>query len=390
MSYSTLSGNSAAISSKGIVSNQNRVHILGTGNIGTIVAHSLASLPEPIRPRITLFLHRKSLLDAWKKKGETIDLLRYEDGASQARGGIDVELVELPSSNEPSRRAVGEAEQPQEPIRHLIISVLAAQTTGALAPIKHRLDKSSTILFLQNGMGSPNEAAEQIFPSLATRPHFMQGIVLAGGWTLEPFVVRHAAKGVLSIGTIPRSEQWRRDDEVDSTTTEGNLESSRYLIDILSKPPVLAAEEIDYTELFQRQLEKLATNIVANPLTAILNEPNSVLQLPPLLPVIQALIREISVIVRALPELNGVPGAEERFSARTLEDRIRRYFAMVPKNTTSMCQHLRASKKTEIEYINGYLVKRAREMGVPCELIAMWQQLILTKEAANAARQDSR
>lgn len=386
MSYSTLKATPAAASLKSNdVSSQRRIYILGTGNIGTIVAHSLASLPDSIRPRITLLLHRKSLLDAWRKRGETLDVLRYEDGASQPRGGIDVELVEPESSHESSPSA-REVEQPQEPIRHLIVSVLASQTIGALSPIKHRLDPTSTILFLQNGMGSPDEAAEQLFPTLDTRPHFMQGIVLPGGWTFEPFVVRHAARGNLPVGTIPR-RGLRADDQVHNTNTESGTDSSRYLIDTLSKTPILAAEEVDYTELFQRQLEKLAINIVANPLTAILNESNAVLQQPPLAPVIRALVVETASIIRALPELKSVPGAQERFAVQRLEDRVMGYLIGVQGNTTSMCQHLRAGKKTEIQYINGYLVKRAREIGVPCELNAMLQQLILTKEAVGKGRQ---
>jgi 2-dehydropantoate 2-reductase len=174
---------------------------------------------------------------------------------------------------------------------------------------------------------------------------------------------------------------------VDNTKTESGTESSRYLIDALSKTPILAAEEVDYTELFQRQLEKLAINIVANPLTAILNESNAVLQQPPLAPVIRALVVETASIIRALPELKSVPGAQERFAAQRLEDRVMGYLTQVQGNTTSMCQHLRAGKKTEIEYINGYLVKRAREIGVPCEFNAMLQQLILTKEAVGKERQ---
>lgn len=388
MRYSTLSTTSTAASSKSSnVSSQRRIYILGTGNIGTIVAHSLADLPDSIRPRITLLLHRKSLLDAWRMRGETIDLLRYEDGASQPRGGIDVELVVPESSHESSPLSASEIEHPQDPIRHLIVSVLASQTIAALAPIKHRLHPTSTILFLQNGMGSHDEAAEKLFPSLDTRPHFMQGIVLPGGWTLEPFVVRHAAKGNLHVGTIPCRGLFGADYQVDNTKTENGTESSCYLIDTLSKSPILAAEEVDYAELFQRQLEKLAINIVANPLTAILNESNAVLQQLPLAPVIRALIVETASIIRALPELQSVPGAQERFAAQRLEDRVMGYLVKVQANTTSMCQHLRAGKKTEIEYINGYLVKRARGIGVPCELNAMLQQLIVTKEAIGKGQQ---
>jgi 2-dehydropantoate 2-reductase len=41
-----------------------RIHILGTGSIGKLVAHSLRGIANP--PPITLLLHRKNLLQAWE------------------------------------------------------------------------------------------------------------------------------------------------------------------------------------------------------------------------------------------------------------------------------------------------------------------------------------
>jgi 2-dehydropantoate 2-reductase len=310
-------------------------------------------------------------------------MLRYGDGVSQPRGGIDVELVE-PDSTAEGGYASGEH---QGPIRHLIVSVLASQTIRALAPIKHRLDPKSTVLFLQNGMGSPEEAARKFFPNAGGLPYFMQGIVLPGGWTLEPFVVQHAARGTLPVGKIPRQKLVGSESAVEETSATEGVESSRYLIDILSQSPILAAKEVDYTELVQQQLEKLAINIVANPLTGILNESNAVLQQPALAPLIRALVEETASIIRALPELKSVPSAQERFSAQRLEDRVMGYLGGVQANTTSMCQHLRAGKKTEVEYINGYMVQRAREIGAPCVLNSALRQLVLTKEAVGNGRQ---
>lgn len=360
MSYSTSSSTTTTKESP----SQRRIHVLGTGNIGATVAHALAGLPDPIRPRITLLLHRKSLLDAWRKGGEKLDVLRYEDGASQPRGGIDVELVE----QQPSE-TVASASAGKEKIDHLIVSVKAAQTVSALRPIKDRLGPDSTILFLQNGMGSSDEAAEKLFPALEARPRFMQGIVLTGVWTVEPFVVRQASPGTIFLGVLPRKDK------------NDVVESSRYLSQSLTQAEVLGAKEVEYTDLFQRQLEKLVANVIANPLTAIMNEANYILVQAEMQPVIRSLIAESARIIRALPELQGVPGAQERFATQALEERILAYLPQVKQNISSMCQDIRAGKKTEIEYINGYLVKRAREIGVPCDLNAMLLQMVLTKEA---------
>jgi 2-dehydropantoate 2-reductase len=306
---------------------------------------------------------------------------------------MDVELVEPESSHEPvslsrgldsietSSPSAENVERSSEPIRHLIVSVRASQTVDALLPIRDRLDRASAVLVLQNGLGSVAEVAEKLFPALETRPQFMQGIVLPGGWMPEPFVVRHAALGNIPMGIVPRRGGRTALSLTSDAMIENAADSTRYLIETLSRAPIIAAEVVQYTELFQRQLEKLVINVVANPLTAILNKSNNVFDEPALRPLIRSLVEETASIIRALPELRGVHGVEDRFRARKLEERVMSYLGQAKGNTTSMCQHLRARKKTEIDYINGYLVKRAQEMNVPCGINAMLVQLILTKEA---------
>jgi 2-dehydropantoate 2-reductase len=348
-----------------------RIYILGSGNVGTLVAHSLASLPSSSRPPITLLLHRQGLLNDWKARGATIDLLRYPDGASQPRGGIDVELTEHAL---PAPTAVTTASS-DRPIQQLIVSVLASQTNRALVPVKDRLGPGSSILFLQNGIGSADEAARKLFPDPATRPTFMLGIVAAGAWTMEPFVVRHTAVGKLPIGVVPRSLSKVRDGP------ESISASARQLLDTLAAATVLQTEEIDYKELLQRQLEKLVINAIVNPLTGILDQPNAVVQRPTLASLIAAMVAELSNIIQAMPELKDVPGAQDRFSPERLQVHAAKIFDAVKANTSSTAQHLRLGKKTEIEYINGYLVRRAEELGVLCPLTSAMRQLVLTKEA---------
>jgi len=49
-------------------------------------------------------------------------------------------------------------------------------------------------------------------------------------------------------------------------------------------------------------------------------------------------------------------------------------------NLSSMLQDVRAGKQTEIEYINGYIVRRGEEMGIKCVMNYMLLQLVKGKQ----------
>ena len=70
------------------------------------------------------------------------------------------------------------------------------------------------------------------------------------------------------------------------------------------------------------------------------------------------------MVVRALPELQGVPGVDERFSVERLEDTVDNIITKTAETTCSMVWDLRAGRETEIQFINGYWSRRGREVGV--------------------------
>ena len=112
------------------------VHILGLGNLGKLFAHS----PRKHNPQlpITLLFHRPTLVDEWKRAGQSIEIVR--DEKPDKRGGFDYELI-----NEELRQ--------ENKIVNLVVATKTHATVEALRPLKQRLGAFSTILFLQNGIG---------------------------------------------------------------------------------------------------------------------------------------------------------------------------------------------------------------------------------------------
>lgn len=411
---------------------QKRIHIIGaTGSIGKLVAHSLRGLPNP--PPVTLLLHRYKLIQAWEQGRQQITL--EDDGHEAAREGFDVELMherrmqhgvevgfgqagpydtdgdarphEVAEAMKEQRADAGESGpessvtklsglpgenyQSDEPIHNLIVALKTARTLPALRAIRHRLLPTSTICFLQNGMGIVDDVSRKIFPDAESRPNYMQGIITHGANVppakaeQDPFYVVHAGHGTIALGILPREDVKKASaagEEGQKMPKEKWAASSRYLLRTLTRSPVLCAVGFTPTELLQQQLEKLAVNSVLNPLTSLIDNRNgAILHNFAFTRTIRLMLAETSHVIRSLPELQGVPNVNVRFSPDRLETLVVSLADKTKHNISSMLSDTRAGRRTEIEYINGYIVKRGEELGIKCVVNFSIMQMVIGKAA---------
>ncbi|KAG0647133.1 Ketoisovalerate reductase BEA2 [Hyphodiscus hymeniophilus] len=318
-----------------------RIHVLGVGNLGRLFAHALANSPNP--PPISLLLHRSSLLEEWEQAGRKITITT--NGVVNSIGQFDVE--EITSASAPST-----------PVSNLVLATKTINTLSALRSISHRLNSNSTVLFAQNGMGTIDETDSQVFTNNSTRPNYLTCITSHGVFDTGPFSSVHAGQASISIG---RSLQ--RPPPTSPSTAQ-------YLIDKVLEALILAAKEYPSEELLFLQLEKLVINAIINPLTAILSCRNGeLLDKGPIVKVMRLLLQETAQVIQLLPEISSSddPSVADRFSTQKLEVKVLDVAEKTSKNTSSMLQDVRAGRQTEIEYINGWIVKKGREQGVECE-----------------------
>lgn len=327
-----------------------RIHILGVGNIGRLFAHALAKEKNP--PPITLLLHRKSLLEEWGEAGQEIQITT--DGIPDRSSGYDTELIPSP----------GQIPQEADIIKNLIVPTKTIHTLPALTSIKSRLSSESTILFAQNGMGTIEQVTQRLFPDPCSRPHYLACITHHGVYSEGPFQSVHAGRANMTIGTV----RGRGD----------NQEAPRYLLEKILQASLLSATEAAPDELFRLRVVKLVINAMINPLTVIFNRRNGELfNQGPILKVMRALLVEASQVIQSLPELRDDPDATaSRFSPQNLELRVLEAADKTAKNTSSMLQDVRAGRETEIDYINGWVLKSGAELGVDCEVNEMVVKMV--------------
>ncbi|QDS68141.1 hypothetical protein FKW77_010305 [Venturia effusa] len=392
-----------------------RIHILGLGAIGSLVAHSLRSLTDP--PPVTLIFHKTEAYEEWHKSSQEIKIIT--NGMTVARSGFDAELQrvgyrrhgrtvsaeeffsEIPRAqdqlesdhplrtHEPDDFALPDRDI-TDPIDYLILTVKAIGTVSALLSVRNRLGPRSTILFLQNGMGMLDDVDKEVFPDPVSRPQYMVGIITHGANNPDlskPFRVVHAGKGAISIG-LPYSR------EMPSSTRSSDpfnmTPASHYLLRTVCSSPILCASPLSPIELLQTQLEKVAINAVINPMTVLIDCRNGgLLYNYAFSRVMRLLLAEISLVIRTLPELQDLPNLVTRFSTERLETRVVSVANRTADNISSMLADVRQGRRTEVDYINGYIVKRGEELGISCFMNYMIMQLVIGKQTMiDRERQD--
>lgn len=317
---------------------------------------------------------------------------------------------------------------PTTPIDSLIVALKTHQTLPALRQLAPRLRPESCITLIQNGMGIYDQLCDDIWPDPATRPQFVLASTTHGAArvrTPKPVRARsggrveferrvvHTGTGELVFGVVPdpRGEvdydaRLFPDDptpaqaqaqnplplpSLSPTPTTDPTPLERTLAALLSLHP-LNPSLIPMPQMYQTLLLKLSTNCAINPLTALLGVQNGALIGPAQTQdVMRAVLGEASeVITRYLASVReGTPLEPETrasFSPAALERRTMAVLAATARNTSSMASDMARLSRgggqvgTEIEYINGFLVRLGERMGVPTPVNRMLAEMVSAKE----------
>jgi len=330
------------------------IHVLGVGNIGLLFAHSIAQFYGA--QYVTLLFHRETLAEEWDAAERETELVW--NGAPDRQRGYNFEILQAPASS-------------LSEIRNLIVATKATKTLAAFAAIRHRLSPESTILFCQNGMGILDEIEEKFPEAPNSQPRYMAGIVTHGVYSTRPFRIVHAGRGKVTMGPLNQPDRVGRPQP---------LETLGYFPELLTRIPALAAVHTPALQVLQAQLEKLVVNAIINPLTVLFNCRNGQLFREsdtsppgqdsmamihdPATRLMHLLLSEICQVIQSLPEIQDLPEKENIFSFGRMRDMVIDVATRTGANTSSMLQDFRANRGTEIDYINGYIVRKGVQVGV--------------------------
>jgi 2-dehydropantoate 2-reductase len=277
-----------------------KIAVIGAGAMGSLYGGYLSTVAEEVY-----------LIDVWQQHVDAIN----KNGLSIQEE--DEEVVVYPKATS-SAEEVGYVDL-------ALVFVKSTITGSALEKNKAILGPDTVVLSLQNGYGNVEQMADYVNIN-----NIIAGTTAHGSTMLAPGHIKHAGKGETHIGWVQNKE-------------DGSIDA---ISDILSRA---GFETIVSDNVMELIWSKLIINVGINALTAILNLKNGELLI---YDETKELMRMAILEAVKTAKASGIDFDEEKMVRKVMDIAF-----ATGENKSSMLQDVLNKRKTEIDTINGAVVK---------------------------------
>jgi 2-dehydropantoate 2-reductase len=307
-----------------------QILVVGAGSVGGFFGAHLAKN----NPNVS-FLLRPKTLEAVKRNGLTI---RSTGGSFTVQPPVASDARELPKPD------------------LIVLGVKAYDLDEVMDQIEPILTNKTVILTLQNGIDTEDRLIARI-----NRDCVVGGVAYIYSKIVEPGVIDHFKKGTVAIGELMGHESER-------------LLAIRDLFASTGIPCHISKD------LRRSKWEKMCWNCVFNPITVLIDDRVAkALDHPEMTGVIRQIVGECAAISAALK----VPLPLD------MPERVVKASQEIRDIHTSMYDDWKAGRRTEIDYLNGFIVEQGRTLGIPTpvnEALTAMIKTITEKEQTGSGR----
>jgi 2-dehydropantoate 2-reductase len=283
-----------------------QIMVIGAGSVGGFFGAHLAKN----NPNVS-FLLRTRTLAAVRQNGLTI---RSANGNFTVKPQAASDARELPSPD------------------LVILGVKAYDLDEVMRQIEPVLTDRTVILTLQNGIDTEDRLIARV-----KRDCVVGGVAFIYSKIVEPGVIDHYKKGTVAIGELMGYESER-------------LLEIRGFFSAAGIPCHLSKD------IRRSKWEKMCWNCVFNPISVLIDDRVSkAIDHPEMLRVVHQIVQEVAAVSAAVK----VPLPAD------MPDRVVKMTQEIRDIHTSMYDDWKAGRPTEIDYLNGYIVRIGRELGIP-------------------------
>ena len=283
-----------------------QIMVVGAGSVGGFFGAHLAKN----NPNVS-FLLRPRTLEAVKRNGLTI---------KSAKGNF---TVHPPAASDPRELATPDL---------IILAVKAYDLDEVMTQLEPVLTDRTVILTLQNGIDTEDRIIARLH-----RDCVVGGVAFIYSKIVEPGVIEHYKRGGVAIGELMGHKS----------------ERLSQIAEIFKQAGISCQLSED---IRKSKWEKMCWNCVFNPLTVVIDDKVAkALDHPEMAGVIRQIVGEVAAVSAAVK----VPLALD------MAEKVVKWTQELRDIHTSMYDDWKAKRQTEIDYLNGYIVRVGRELGIP-------------------------
>ncbi|MGD9725154.1 MAG: 2-dehydropantoate 2-reductase [Nitrospiraceae bacterium] len=283
------------------------IMIVGAGSVGGFFGAHLAKQ----NPQVS-FLLRPGTLAAVRQRGLTIRSAGGSSFTVRPRAASDPRELPVPDL--------------------IVLAVKAYDLDEVLDQLDPVLTDRTVLLTLQNGIDTEDRILARL-----KRDCVVGGVAFIYSKIAEPGVIDHYKRGAVAIGEFMGHESERLLRIREHFTAAGI--------------PCQLSKDIR-----RSKWEKMCWNCVFNPITVLINDQ-----------VAKALDNEdmMRVIRQIVGEITAVSAAMKVPLPSDMADKVVKWTQEIRDIHTSMYDDWKAGRPTEIDYLNGFIVRQGREFGIP-------------------------
>jgi 2-dehydropantoate 2-reductase len=305
-----------------------QVAVVGAGAVGCYYGGMLARAGAPVT-----LIGRPAHVAAIERDGLLLETLRFS------------ERVRLSASTEVAAACGAQL---------VLFCVKSTDTDAAARELAPYLSPDTVVLSMQNGVDNLERLRSRV------RGPAFAAVVYVAAAMAGPGHVRHTGRGDLVIGALPPDD--RRDARSVLERLAAWLERSGI--------PCVVSDNVE-GELWVKLLINCAYNAISALGRARYRRIGAS---PAALGVMQEAVREVIAVAQA---------AGVRLPDGDLLEQARRISESMSGATSSTAQDIARGKRTEIDHLNGYVVRRGEELGIPTPVNRTLHALVkLLEEAA--------
>lgn len=335
-----------------------KIHILGDDERSKFIAHALSGVYDSVE------------LLAWRNSSSKYPLIQKKNPQRKREASTPIQPLVTP-------RIL--AKDDDSHIDQLFVSGMGRDAVEALQSVKHRIDDKTSICLMNDGLGVLEDVREKVFNGTHTNPNFMLGHMSHRlAWNRRHNSVKELRSGQLQL-TLPYQAGIQ-------TQTDRN----QHFVESLRAVKSLNTLLTPLDQWLRFKLPSVIFDSVAEPVCVFLDMPyQGLLQNPAAGRMMSTLLSEILLVIEAMPEVEGSTIIRDFIRGKGPKRLLYNNIMAKQSQTSELARKVAQGKPTDIDYLNGYFAKRAKQLSLDMPTNAVMREMIKAKHSQAIEKRNS-